>query len=78
MLGKGITEKEGLIERDKIWRKRRREKNEHPVRRPSGVLGAYHVAYRMVVAPDGRFLHPKNDHPVRRPSGKLQSSHEGL
>ena len=44
------------------------------MQRPSGVLGAYHVAYLMVVAPDGRFLHPKNDHPMRRPSGMLQGS----
>ena len=39
------------------------------------MLGAYHVAYRMVVAPDGRFLHPKNDHPVRRPSSVLGAYH---
>ena len=55
MLGKGFTDKEELIERDKIWRNRRRNKNDHPVRRPSGVLDAYDVAYRMVVAANGRF-----------------------
>ena len=31
------------------------------------------VAYRMVVAPDGRFYGVKNDHLVRRPSGMLHT-----
>ena len=33
-----LHEIEGLIEIDKIWRNRRREKNDHPVRRPFGML----------------------------------------